>query len=89
MFTDHNVWQAAKGVCENEHFFDTHLTFCPDFYYFHGDFWHSNNVDVYSFFVEGVSESVWFVHMKMFTFMDGHLMGVTKSVGNGKPRTCG
>ncbi len=41
------------GVCENQNFFRTLLTFWPDFYYFHGDFWHSQNVDVYSFFIEG------------------------------------
>ncbi len=33
--------------------FCTLLTFWPDFYYFHGDFWHSKNVDMYSFFWEG------------------------------------
>ncbi len=43
--------------------FSIHLTFWPDFYYFHGDFWHSKNVDVCSFFWGGrVLESVWFVH---------------------------
>ncbi len=35
--------------CENQHFFHILLTFWSDFYYFHGDFWHSKNVDVYSF----------------------------------------
>ncbi len=50
--------------CENQHFFHTLLTFWRDFYYFHGDFCHSKNVDVYTFFGGGggVSESVWFVH---------------------------
>ncbi len=37
------------GVCENQHFFLTLLHFCPDFYYFHRDFCHPKNVDVYSF----------------------------------------
>ncbi len=37
------------GVCENQHLFCTLLTFWPDFYYFHRDFWHSKYVDVYSF----------------------------------------
>ncbi len=41
------------GVCENQHFFHTLLTFWPDFYYFHGDCWHSKNVNVYSFFWRG------------------------------------
>ncbi len=52
-------------VCENQHFFPTLLTFWHDFYYFHGDFWHSKNVDVYLFlgrWEDRVSESVWFVH---------------------------
>ncbi len=49
---------------DNQHFFHTLLTFSPD-YYFHGDFWHSKNVDVYSFLggEEGFSESVWFVQL--------------------------
>ncbi len=34
-------------------FFHTLLTFSPDFYYFHGDFWHSKNVNMYSFWGEG------------------------------------
>ncbi len=37
------------GVFENEHFFHTLLTFWTDFVYFHGDFSHTKNVDVYSF----------------------------------------
>ncbi len=47
--------------------------FWPDLYYFHGDFWQSKNIDVYSFFWGGgVSEGVWFCTlMKMLTFMDG------------------
>ncbi len=50
-------------MSENLLFFGTLLTFWPDYYYyFHGDFWHSINVDVYSFFLWGggvvvVSES--------------------------------
>ncbi len=31
---------GGRDVCENQHFFRTLLTFWPDFYYFHGDFWH-------------------------------------------------
>ncbi len=51
------------GVCENQHFFHTLLTFWHDFYDFHGDFWHFKSGDVYSVWGgEGVSESVWFVH---------------------------
>ncbi len=42
---------GGGAVCENQHFFHTLLTFWPDFYYFHGDFWHSKNVNVYSFLV--------------------------------------
>ncbi len=40
---------TGGGVCENQHFFCTLLTFWPDFYYFHGDFWHSNIFDDYFF----------------------------------------
>ncbi len=47
-------FQGEGGrICENHHFFCAHLTFWPDFYYFHGDVWHSKNVDVYSFFGGG------------------------------------
>ncbi len=42
-------FRGRVEVCENQHFFHTLLTFWRDFYYFHGDFWHSKNVDVYSF----------------------------------------
>ncbi len=42
-------------VCENQPFFHTVLTFWTDFYYFHGDFWYSKNVDVH-FFVGGVGQ---------------------------------
>ncbi len=41
------------GVFENQHLFCKLLTFWPDFYYFHGDLWHSKNVDVYSLLVGG------------------------------------
>ncbi len=68
-----NIFMSAQtntylgGVCENQHFFHILLSFWPDFYFFHGDFCHSKNVDVYSYFFffwggGGVSESVWFVH---------------------------
>ncbi len=53
-------FRGRGGVCENQHFFHTLLSFWPDFYYFHGDFWHSKNVDVYQ--RGGISESVWFIH---------------------------
>ncbi len=47
-------WQiihfGGVGGCENQHFPCTLLTFWPDFYYFHGDFWHSKDFDVYSLF---------------------------------------
>ncbi len=45
---------GGGGVCENQHFFLTLLTFWPDFYYFDGDFWNLKNVDVCSIFGEGV-----------------------------------
>ncbi len=64
------------GVCENLILLRKLLTFWPDFYYFHGDFWHTKNVDVYSFFGggrEGVSESMVCTLMKMLTLMDGPL----------------
>ncbi len=32
-------FREEGGVCENQHFFHTLLTFWPDFYYFHGDLW--------------------------------------------------
>ncbi len=61
--TNHTLSGETGGVCENQHFFYTLLTFRPDFHYFHGDIWDSKNVDVYSFLgEEGISESVWFVH---------------------------
>ncbi len=55
-------------------FFCTLLTFWPDFYYFHGDFWNSKNVDVYSFFGgggRGLGKCMVCTLMKMLTFMDG------------------
>ncbi len=39
--------------------FSKHLTFWPDFYYFHGDFWHSKNVVVYCFFGRRRSQKVY------------------------------
>ncbi len=53
----------GEGGSVKINIFFIHLTFWPDFDYFHGDFWDSKNVDVYSFLGgEGVSESIWFVH---------------------------
>ncbi len=46
-------FQGEGGTFENQNFFSKLLTFLPDFYYFHGDFCHSINVDVYSFFWGG------------------------------------
>ncbi len=56
--------------------FSTLLTFWPNFYDFHGDFWHSKNVDVYSLFFFGGGEGglrkcMICTLMKMLTFMDG------------------
>ncbi len=53
---------SGGGAWENQHFFHILLTFWPNFYYFHWDFWHSKNVDVHYFLGVGVSESVWFVY---------------------------
>ncbi len=47
--TNHTLSVAGRGVCENQNIFRKLLTSWPDLYYFHGDFWHSKNVDVYSF----------------------------------------
>ncbi len=56
-------FREGGGFCENQNNFCILSTFWPDFYYFHWDFWHSKNVDVYSLVLgEGVSESVWLVH---------------------------
>ncbi len=54
-------------------FLRIHSTFWPDFYYFHADFWHSKNVDVYSFRGGGrVSQKVYGLYlMKMVAFMNG------------------
>ncbi len=60
---------GGGGVCENQHFVHTLLTFWPDFFNFHGDFWHSKNVDVYSF--GGLTKCLVCTVMKMLTFMDG------------------
>ncbi len=54
--TNHTLW---VWFYEKQHFFNKLFTFWSDFYYFHGDFWHSKNVDVYSFWG---GESIWFVH---------------------------
>ncbi len=60
---------GERGVCENQHFFYTLLTFWSDFYYFHG---HSKNVDVYSFLGGGgLRKCMVCTLMKMLTFMDG------------------
>ncbi len=67
---------GSGGVCENQHFFCTLLTFWPDFYYFHRDCWHSKSVDVYSFFEVGggFRKRMDCTLMKMLTFMDGPLL---------------
>ncbi len=64
------------GVCKNQLFFRTLLTFWPDFYYFHGDFWQSKNVDVYSLGDGGggLRKCMVCTLVKMLTFMDGPLM---------------
>ncbi len=68
------------GVCENQHFFSVLLTFLSYFYYFHGDFGHSQNVDVSSFFwgVGGLRKCMVCTLMKMLTFTDGHLLILNK-----------
>ncbi len=50
--TIHFQWERGERI-ENQHFFSTLLTFWTDFHYLIGDFWHSKNVDVYSFFGGG------------------------------------
>ncbi len=71
--TDRGYWinMIVWGMKTNLAF----VAFWPDFYYyFHGDFWHSKNVDVYSFWGEGVWENVWFVHSwKWWHLWDGPL----------------
>ncbi len=57
-----NTFLGGRGVCENQHYFHTLLPFWPDFYYIHGNFWNSKDVDALFFGGEGVSESVWVVH---------------------------
>ncbi len=46
---------GGRGVRESVkiNVFAILLTFWSDFYYFHGDFWQSQNVDVYFFWGEG------------------------------------
>ncbi len=78
MFTFSRVYKpytfVGGGVCENQHLFHTLITFCPDFYYFHGDVWHSKDVDVYSFVGGGgIIKCMVCVLMKMLTFVDGPL----------------
>ncbi len=64
-------------MSENLLFLGTLLTFWPDYYYyFHGDFWHSINVDVYSFFLGGgggLRKCMICTLVKMLTFTDGPL----------------
>ncbi len=48
---------GGGGVCENLK--KIHTLFSLIFYYFHGDFWHSKNVDVYSFWGERGSQKVY------------------------------
>ncbi len=49
-YTFRGGWGGSVKIQKKFH---TLLTFRPDFYYFHGDFWHSKNVDVYFFFGGG------------------------------------
>ncbi len=68
--TNHTL--SGERVCENQHFFCTLLSFWPDFYYFNGDFCHSKNVDVYSFWGRGgLTKCMVCTLVKMLTFMDG------------------
>ncbi len=62
--------ERGGGVCENQHFFHTLLTFWPDFFNFHGDFVLPKNVNVYSFREGGLRECMVCTLMKMLTFMD-------------------
>ncbi len=70
-----NHMLSGGGVCENQHFFRTLLTFWPAFYHFHEDYWHSKNVEVYSFFWGGGGLRMCMVCtlMNMLTFMDSPL----------------
>ncbi len=48
---------GGGGLCENQYFFRTLLTFWPDLYYnFHGDFWHSKML-MCTLFLGGGEES--------------------------------
>ncbi len=61
---------------ENQHFFHTLLSFWPDFYYFHRDFWHSKMLMCTLFREGGVGLRKCMVCtlMKRLTFMDGPYM---------------
>ncbi len=65
---------GGVGVCENQHFFCTLLTFWPD-YLFSWGFLALKKCWCVLFFLggEGVSESMVCTLMKMLTFMDGSL----------------
>ncbi len=61
------------GVSENQHFFYTLLTFWSDFYYFHGDFWHSKIMMCTLFLGRGgggLRKCMVCTLMKTLTFLD-------------------
>ncbi len=61
-YTNHTLSGEGGGSVKINISF-IHLTFWPDFYYFHRDFWHSKMLMCTLFGrEEGVSENVWFVH---------------------------
>ncbi len=64
---------GRKGVCENQHFFHTLLTFWPDFYYFHRDIWHSKMLMCTLFGGGGLRKCMVCTLMKMLTFMNSPL----------------
>ncbi len=62
--------------CENQHFCHTILTFWPDFYYFHGEFWHSKMLRCTLFWGVGgggggLRKCIVCTLVKMLTFIDG------------------
>ncbi len=70
------TFRGREAVCENQHFFHTLLTFWPDFYYFHGDFWHS----VCTLLGGGLRKCMVYTLMKMLTFMGGSLSAWCESL---------
>ncbi len=72
MCTKHTL-SGVGDVCENHTFFCTLLTFWPDCYYFHGEFWHSKVFMCTRLFVlggVGLRECIVCTLMKMLTFLD-------------------